>query len=96
MILDLEHNILVKACNINKKQFIYECPSCWVLKNGKVVDSPINKKTKKMYVSAKPGKHCHGSDGDFKNRIEHRISHCQFELTKGVYIEINDDTKKDY
>lgn len=92
--MDLENNILVKAKKINKTQFTYECPFCWKISSGKIVESPFNKKTKRLYTTAKPGVHYHGSGGDLSNRIEHRITHCLINNEKDVYIEIDDNTKR--
>ncbi len=89
-----EYNITVEASMIDKIHIYYKCPFCYKLKNGRVVDSPFNTKTKRIYSSAKPNTHFHGSGGDLLNRIEHRVSHCSINDKKGVWIVINDNTKR--
>ncbi len=89
-----ENNIWVHCKRIDRIHFTYDCPFCWKLRNGRIVDSPFNQTTKRLYMSAKPNQHYHGSDNDFRNREEHRISHCTINHEKGVYIVIDDDTIK--
>jgi wyosine [tRNA(Phe)-imidazoG37] synthetase (radical SAM superfamily) len=97
MILDEDdRNIKVQAKTVGKIHFTYECPYCWRLRNGRISDSNFCKKTKRIYSSAKPNIHYHGSGGDFSNRTEHRISHCTINDKKSIYIEINDDTERKY
>jgi len=95
MILDEDDdNIKVEALTIGKTYLTYQCPYCWRLRNGRLLDSNIDKKTKRIYTSAKRNIHYHGSSGDLSNRTEHRLSHCLVNSEKGVYIEINDNTKR--
>ncbi len=88
------NNIYVQATLVDRIHIHYECPFCWKLKNGRIVDNPFNKKTKRLYMSATPNKHFHGSAGDLSNRTEHRLSHCLVNSEKGVFIVINENTKK--
>jgi hypothetical protein len=96
IIVENEDNIIVKAKTIDKTHFTYECPYCWKLRNGRVTDSNFCKKTKRIYSSAKPKIHYHGSGGDFSNRTEHRGSHCTVNSKKGVFIVIDHDTIRKY
>ena len=91
-----EKNITVEATTINEISIQYKCPFCWRLQNGRILDSPFNKKNKRLYASAKHNFHYHGSGGDLSNRKEHRLSHCLVNSKKGVFIEITDNTKRYY
>jgi len=97
MIIDEdEESITVEATTINEISFQYNCPYCWRLQNGRIVDNPFNKRTKRLYASAKPNIHYHGSSGNLNNRKEHRSSHCIVNSKKNVIIEINENTKRHY
>ena len=39
-------------------------------------------------------RHYHGSNGDFRTRIEHRIAHCYNRTGATLEIVIDDNTKK--
>lgn len=85
--------IEVIATEIDHTFIYYKCPFCYTLRNGRITDKPFNEKTKKIYSSAKPTIHRHGSNGFFENRKEHRGSHCTFNK-ENVCISIDDTTLK--
>lgn len=83
----MDNPIIVEAEYINKYQFSYECPFCFKLRNGRIVDN------RSKYKSAKPTLHLHGSGGELHNRIEHRVNHCSYNK-QNVIIHITDNTKR--
>jgi len=86
MILDEDdNNIKIQALSISKVNFKYECPYCFRNSKGRI----ISKKGKANY-------HYHGSNEDYTNRTERRSSHCLINNKKNLYIEINDDTMREY
>ena len=92
MISEQEDYIVVKAKKIDNVHIYYECPFCWTIRNGKIKDSNFNRKTKKLYMSAKPTIHRHGSGGDKHNRYETRVSHCSVNNNKEIKIIIDEET----
>jgi hypothetical protein len=80
-----KNKTIVKAHKMDNIHIYYECPYCWskYKKNGEPT------KTAKRIT------HQHGSDNDYSNRTENRISHC-YEPNKSyaVNIIIDDTTKK--
>ncbi len=89
-----DRNIIVEAKTINPIHFTYDCPYCYRIRSGRLVDSPFCKRTKRLLSSAVPTRHFHGSGGDLSNRIEHRVSHCTVNDDKGVFIKITNKTKR--
>ena len=85
--------IEVTACKVDETFIYYECPFCYTLRNGRITDKPYNTYTNKIYKSAKPTIHRHGSNQNYKNRLERRGSHCTFN-NSDLCIIINDSTKK--
>lgn len=85
--------IEVHSHKVDKTFIYYECPFCYTLRNGRITDKPYNNNTKKILTSAKPTIHRHGSNGFFKNRKEHRGSHCLINR-EDVCIIIDDNTDK--
>ena len=82
----------VVADKVDETHIYYECPCCWTIQGGRVVNSPI--RGYGFYKSARPTIHKHGSGGSWKNRIEYRGTHCNYSRGDSVKIIINDTTKK--
>lgn len=82
----------VYCTKLTETSISFECPYCWVNKTGTRFNSEYFKNG--SLSSRVPGIHNHGSNSNYKNRIEPRGSHCPFY--KGNFdIIINDNTKKD-
>lgn len=92
LIQENEEFIVVKAHKIDEKYIYYKCPYCFKINNGRVLDSPYCKKTKRTYKTAVQNTHKHGSGGDLFGRIEQRVSHCKINHKKEVKIIIDETT----
>ena len=93
MIQECKDYIVVKAHKIDKTHIYYKCPFCWKIRNGRILDSPFCKTKKRIYSSARPNEHFHGSGGDLGARIEYRTSHCTINNEKEIKIIIDEETK---
>ena len=71
------------AKEIDAVQFRYECPVCskYVRKDGK----PLVRPHRVM--------HAHGSNGEYHNRVEYRLSHCGGSGGE-IEIAITDETAR--
>jgi hypothetical protein len=94
MISENDDYLVVHAFYIDQTHIKYKCPYCWKLRSGRVLDSNYDPKKKRIYASAVPGTHMHGSAGDLGNRYETRSSHCTINNDKEVKIIIDENTKK--
>ncbi len=84
--------VKVKCLYIDNVHIAYECPFCW--KVGKNVKGSPFMKNGKLYKTAKPNIHRHGSCEGKVFGIEHRSSHCLFNK-ESVEIEITDETPRE-
>ena len=93
MIQENEDFVIVRAYKIDKTHIHYKCPFCYKIRSGRILDSPFCKKTKRIYASAQPNEHRHGSGGDLMPRIEQRVSHCLINHEKEIKIIIDEETQ---
>jgi len=84
---------IVNAYKIDNVHIYYKCKHCYKLKSGRIIDSPFCKKTNRIYSSAKPMTHIHGSGGNLEARIEQRKSHCSINHNKEIKIIIDENTQ---
>ena len=76
---------IVHATKVDNKRIYFTCPFCWT----------YYKKDGTPRTTAKRLTHTCGSNNNFNNRTEDRISHCDVRVFKGSFkIIIDDDTIK--
>jgi len=92
-------NNKIQAELINLTKIYYKCPYCWTDKNSGKVFNTRYFKNGNIAKNRLPTLHHHGNPNkSYENRIEDRVSHCEFatDLTRSIEIEITNDTTKKY